>query len=498
MAHPPTGQSCEPASPSAGNSNGSKTHKGGNGRHGRDDYPGAKRERVEHGSLKAGDPCPACHVGFLSAAEDDGVAYRWDGTLPLVLTIYDLARLICNWCKTTFTATPPGETPDTTEIDPSLPTCAGKVKERDASPEAAAMLATLRFELGVPHFRTADAQAAQGVPLPPATQIRMMETLRAPGEAVFGALEKIAGNGELMIPDDTHIRVLDMERGKVASPVKPEVTSEKPPLLRPPRAKDKAGSKGGRGTTSAIIVKVEEKTICLHYTGFAVAGENLGKILAHRQGGQGPPLQMCDALSANVPSDFVTLLGNCLDHARRQFYGYEIYYPTEVDELMNRLARVYDNDREAKRQGLDENERFACHQIHSAPQMSMLKEWADNIKSGTRVMPNAQLMKPVNYLLRHWEELTLFLREPGVPLSSAEVERLIKRCIRHRKNSMQYKTLRGARFGDLAMTLIQTSRYAHESAHAYLAALIRYRDDVIARPEKWLPWNFRAAIAAHT
>ena len=105
-------------------------------------------------------------------------------------------------------------------------------------------------------------------------------------------------------------------------------------------------------------------------------------------------------------------------------------------------------------------------------------------------------MKPVNYLLKHWDELTLFLRVPGVPISSAEVERLIKRCIRHRKNSLQYKSLHGARFGDLMMSLIQTCRYAKESAHEYLSAIGRYSAEVIAAPERWLPWNYRAALNA--
>jgi hypothetical protein len=436
-----------------------KKRKGGDGRNGRDDYPGAKRERITHATLGPGSPCPVCPDGTLAELTYDAVAYRWTGSLPLQLTIYDLQRLICHWCKTTFTATPIGETPDATALDPSLPEIAGRVEERSATPEATASIATLRFEMGVPHYRLADAQAAQGVPLPPSTQVKMMEPLREPAEAVFGVLEKLAGSGKLVIPDDTHVRVLDVERGKVKPPE--DYQAAKPKELLRPKKEDEEPAKGPRATTSAVISHLSDgRTICLHYTGFAKAGENLAKSLAHRAAGMPPPLQMCDALEANLPKGFATILGNCLDHARRLFYDLDVYYPAAVDEVLTRLGRVYAFDAEAKRLDLADDERLAWHQLYSAPEMGELWLWADGIKHGKEVMPNSPLRRPVNYLLKHWDELTLFLREPGAPLSSAEVERLIKRCIRHRKNSLQYKTLRGARFGDLMMSLIQTCRYA--------------------------------------
>jgi hypothetical protein len=475
-----------------------KKRKGGDGRNGRDDYPGAKRERITHATLGPGSPCPVCPDGTLAELTYDAVAYRWTGSLPLQLTIYDLQRLICHWCKTTFTATPPGETPDATALDPSLPEIAGRVEERNATPEATASVATLRFEMGVPHYRLADAQAAQGVPLPPSTQVKMMEPLREPAEAVFGVLEKLAGSGKLVIPDDTHVRVLDVERGKVMPPEDSQAASaaKKPKELLRPKKEGEEPAKGPRATTSAVISHLSDgRTICLHYTGFAKAGENLAKCLAHRAADMPPPLQMCDALEANLPKGFAIILGNCLDHARRLFYDLDVYYPAAVDEVLTRLGRVYAFDAEAKRLDLADDERLAWHQLYSAPEMGELWLWADGIKHGKEVMPNSPLRRPVNYLLKHWDELTLFLREPGVPLSSAEVERLIKRCIRHRKNSLQYKTLRGARFGDLMMSLIQTCRYARQSAHAYLTALVRHASAVIAAPDSWLPWNYQITLA---
>ena len=56
--------------------------------------------------------------------------------------------------------------------------------------------------------------------------------------------------------------------------------------------------------------------------------------------------------------------------------------------------------------------------------------------------------------------------------------------------------MRGARLGDLIMSLIQTSRRAGVSSHDYLSSLVRYAEQVKADPSQWLPWNFQATIAA--
>ena len=43
-----------------------------------------------------------------------------------------------------------------------------------------------------------------------------------------------------------------------------------------------------------------------------------------------------------------------------------------------------------------------------------------------------------------WTELTQFLRVPGAPLDNNVTERILKMAILHRKNSLFYRTQRGA------------------------------------------------------
>ena len=101
----------------------------------------------------------------------------------------------------------------------------------------------------------------------------------------------------------------------------------------------------------------------------------------------------------------------------------------------------------------------------------------------------------MRYLLNHWEPLTLFLRRAGAPLDNNITERALKRAIRHRRNSLFYKTTRGAEVGDIYMSVIHTCALCGVNAFAYLQALQLHAKDVMARAAQWLPWNFHQQLA---
>ena len=98
-------------------------------------------------------------------------------------------------------------------------------------------------------------------------------------------------------------------------------------------------------------------------------------------------------------------------------------------------------------------------------------------------------------MLKHWSALTLFLRQAGAPLDNNTCERVLKRAIRHRRNSLFYKTDNGAAVGDIYMSLIHTCQLGNVNAFAYLQALQIHAQDVLTRPALWMPWNYRAQLA---
>jgi len=70
-------------------------------------------------------------------------------------------------------------------------------------------------------------------------------------------------------------------------------------------------------------------------------------------------------------------------------------------------------------------------------------------------------------------------------------ERALKMAIQHRKNSLSYKTLRGARVGDVFMSLIHTCELNTINPFDYLMALQQHSQEVFQQPTRWLPWNYQ-------
>ena len=67
-------------------------------------------------------------------------------------------------------------------------------------------------------------------------------------------------------------------------------------------------------------------------------------------------------------------------------------------------------------------------------------------------------------------------------------------AIRHRNNSLFYRSQRGARVGDIYMTLIHTTELQGENPFHYLTELMRHESAVAEDPAAWLPWNYRDTL----
>ena len=251
-----------------------------------------------------------------------------------------------------------------------------------------------------------------------------------------------------------------------------------------------------KGTfTSGIVSRIDEHSVVLYFTGWRHAGDNLEHVLSRRPPELEIPIQMCDALSRNASGDFETILANCLSHARREFADLVSVFREPCLHVIRQLAAVYHNDNEARRLGLSPEQRLAWHQEHSGPIMTALLSWMKTEVAELRIEPNSDLGSVVRYMERHWSELTLFLRVAGAPLDNNVCERILKRAILHRKNSLFFRTQRGAVVADICMSLIQTADMAKKNPLHYLTTLIEHHEQVAATPGDWLPWNYEQTLA---
>src|SRR5688572_32442548 len=146
------------------------------------------------------------------------------------------------------------------------------------------------------------------------------------------------------------------------------------------------------------------------------------------------------------------------------------------------------------REGFHRRGAAAFHQQYSQPLMKNLHDWLTGQVSERRTEPNSGLGQAIAYLLKHWQPLTLFLREKGAPLDNNICERALKKAILNRKNAMFYKTLNGASVGDLFMSLIHTCELNGANSFDYLTELQRHCADVERSPTDWMPWNYRETL----
>jgi transposase len=156
--------------------------------------------------------------------------------------------------------------------------------------------------------------------------------------------------------------------------------------------------------------------------------------------------------------------------------------------------RNYRNDALTRERAMTADERLKFHQTESGPLMDEMSRWLNKQLDEKLCEPNSDLATAIAYMLHHWEPLTLFLRFPGAPLDSSIVERALKKAMLHRRNSLFYKTQRGARVGDLYMSLIYTCQLSNVNSFDYLTALLRNFDQLAREPAQWMPWNHSEAL----
>jgi len=433
----------------------------GHGRNAAQAYSGAPIVECDHPDLESGDRCPQCDQGKVYDCPPKTLV-KVVGQAPLGATVYKVRRLRCRLCDAVFTA--------------PLPAAVALLPKYDSS--CASMIALLRYGNGMPHFRLEGLQASLCVPLPDATQWDIVSKAVPAPRAVFQELIRQAAQAPLLHSDDTPMKVLSLmaERAK---------------------AQANAGKPAARAiNTSGIVAVLQEHKVVLFFTGHAHAGKNMERLLAHRAQELAPAMQMCDALASNVAGEFTTIVANCLAHGRRQVVDVAEQFPEAARHVIETLAKVYEHDAKCRQDELSDEQRLSFHRERSKPIMESLQRWMTDQFEQHLVEPNCGLGKALRYLIGHWDELTLFLRKAGAPLDNNLCEQVLKRAILHRKGSLFYKTLAGAKVGDIYMSLIHTCRLCEVNPFEYLKALQQHAQEVSDHAARWLPWNYRQQLAA--
>ena len=372
--------------------------------------------------LTAGSACPSCAAADTLAKlgpDKPQVFVRLEGSPLITGTRFVAPVTRCPLCLERF------YTP--------VPEAIKRAPKYDIS--CGTTLAIGRYYLGLPMYRTECNQSMHGIPVKDSTQWDIINKMYDVVFHAFGALTKQAGNGSLMVYDDTTGRIVENQ------------------------------AKGLATHTTAFISVVEGYKIHLFVTGRHVAGENASLILAQRTTDE-PVIAMMDASSHNIPKRLRAsmlarfILCFCLVHGRRKFFEVFNFFDKECDFVLTIIGQVYAHDDYCRKQKFTPQDRLLYHQKHSQALMQTLYIWLNNQLLYEQIESNGGLGTGVRYMLKYWEPLTTFLRVAGAPLDSSWAERAIKIAIRHRRNSLFYKTTHGAEVGDCLMSLIYVNQHA--------------------------------------
>lgn len=308
-------------------------------------------------------------------------------------------------------------------------------------------------------------QKAAGNPVSPSSLFEMSEDVMDASYPVFSMLCSLAAAGKQISYDDTGCKILSHLRG--------------------------LEGKNRTTHTTGLVAKDENgRIIKLFFSDERSGGKTIDELLKARAPDAKIIILMRDALAANNTDHENKVDAKCLVHARRPFWLFRDIFPEECKVFLDHISRIYLHEKICRTKKLSDSGRLEIHSKHSLPLMIAMRQEAKRLLDNNLVEHNTELGKALKYLDRHWDGLSKFCSVEGCPLDNNISERLMKSCIRHRKNSLFYKTDMGALVGDVVMSVGFTALEYGVDPHAYFTALQKNISDVHKNPDCWLPWNY--------
>ena len=189
----------------------------------------------------------------------------------------------------------------------------------------------------------------------------------------------------------------------------------------------------------------------------------------------------------------------CMAHARRKFDEAKKAQPDKAShakvaiDFIGRLSLIerslWDRDHPVTAE-----QRVAVRQERCAPIMAEFHAWLEAL--APKVLPESKLGKAVNYTLRQWNKLAVFLTHGEVPMNNNRCENAIRPFVVGRKGWLFSDTVRGAVASANLYSLVETAKASGIEPHAYLTHLFTRlpRLTSVEDYEAMLPWNIKAAL----
>lgn len=166
----------------------------------------------------------------------------------------------------------------------------------------------------------------------------------------------------------------------------------------------------------------------------------------------------------------------CWSHARRKFIKSEVGEPIRSKQFIDMVAELYVIEAQAPPGPLGDEARRKLRDELSRPIVARIKKWLLE----QRFLPGSDFGKAVNYVVRNWDGLVVFLDAPAVPIDNNRTERGFRGPALGRNNFYGSKSKRGTEVAAILYSLVETAKLVGVDPKRYLkvalaAALRRHR-----------------------
>ena len=193
------------------------------------------------------------------------------------------------------------------------------------------------------------------------------------------------------------------------------------------------------------------------------------------------------------------VLCHCWAHARRNFYEILDNHPDDCREILLLIDDLFAVEREAKG-SWDRLKELRAEK--SGPLIEKIRAWCE-AKNLKYLLSEDEMGKSIRYLMKNWNEFTVFLKDIRVPLSNNHAERSLRHSVLGRKNFYGSKTINGADVAADHYTIIESCKLLRLDPAVYYRYLVHANNTSTAAlsPLRYARWTYeqkkaKAAAAA--
>lgn len=164
-----------------------------------------------------------------------------------------------------------------------------------------------------------------------------------------------------------------------------------------------------------------------------------------------------------------TIRVGCFAHARRKFIEVQKTAKKQCDIILQLISKLYKIEKKIK--DLPIEEKLARRQKESKPIHEKLHKYLQD--QSLQVLPKSKFAKAINYSLKQWDALSLFLEHGELNIDNNDIERQMRPIAVGRHNWLFAQNNRGAKWAACLFSIIATCKANKINPWDYLTDILR-------------------------